>query len=318
MLENVPFLETGIIMDILTVLNNIGYTNFTEVGGILRCRPLYRESSSETVLCINKANGLWFDHSSREGGSLSQLISKTLATNDSTIIKGLLGDIPLSNYSREFTESTELTQTKVFDKEILIKLIHDNSYWNSRGISNFTLDDFEGGLAQKGRMIGRYVFPIFNDKNDLVGFAGRQVKDNPDFPRWKLLGQKSSWIYPLLSTKYIQAKNEVILVESLGDCLNLFEFGYKNVIVSFGVSLSSKIIEHLLKLDVSKIIIALNNDEDGGFVGNQASEEFQVELCKYFDKEQVKISLPPAKDFGEIKDPEIIKQWYASTLEEKQ
>jgi 5S rRNA maturation endonuclease (ribonuclease M5) len=296
-------------MDILTVLNNIGYTSFTEVGGILRCRPLYRDSSSDTVLCINKANGLWFDHSLREGGGLSKLIQKTLATDDPAIIKGHLGDLSIVNYDRE---STELTQTKVFDKEILVKLIHDNSYWNSRGISNFTLDDFEGGLAQKGRMIGRYVFPIFNDKDDLVGFAGRQIKDNPDFCKWKILGKKSEWIYPLLSTKYIQAKNEVILVESLGDCLNLFEFGYKNVIVSFGVSLSSKIIEHLLKLDVSKIIIALNNDEDGGFVGNQASEEFQVELCKYFDKEQVKISLPPAKDFGEIKDPEIIKQWYES------
>ena len=44
----------------------------------------------------------------------------------------------------------------------------------------------------------RYVFPIFNGKNEIIGFAGRdllQMKDNKR-PKWKLIGDKSMWKYP--------------------------------------------------------------------------------------------------------------------------
>lgn len=296
--------------EVITVLNSIGYTDITEVGGIYRMKPIYRESDNNTVLCVKKSTGQYFDHAERVGGSLAQLVQRTLKLASTSDSKQYLGDIPLTFDNKE---STELTETKHFDKSILVKLIHDNSYWNGRGVSDFVLDQFRGvGVAQNGRMKGRYVFSIFDNKDDLIGFAGRQLKDNPDFPKWRLLGAKKNWIFPLLSTEHILKSKTVILCESVGDLLACMECGIKNVLVTFGVNLHSKIIEHLLKLDVSKIIIALNNDEDGGFVGNQASEEFQVELQKYFDKNQIKIALPPAKDFGEIKDPEIIKQWYES------
>lgn len=300
--------------DILSVLNSIGYVQLNDFGLHWRCDPLYRVSRSHNALAIKKDTGQWFDHSERIGGSLAQLIQKTLNLNDLEATKKYLGDLPVTVSTRE---SVELTDVKKFPKEILIKLQKDNSYWNARGISDFTLKPFEGGVATtKGRMIGRYVFPIFDERKELIGFAGRLLHPSDKYPKWKLLGQKKNFIFPFENFKAIKKCNSVIIVESVGDCLKMMECGIFNVLVSFGVSLSPKLIEWLLKLDVGKIIIALNNDEDGGFVGNQASEEYRDELLNYFDKNQVKIALPTAKDFGEM-TCDAIFQWKTEHLDKE-
>src|SRR5882724_11301582 len=245
-------------MDILTVLNSIGYVQFTDSGTHWRCNPLYRAYRSQNSLAIEKLTGQWFDHSERTGGSLAQLIQRTLGLISIEETKKYLGDLPITINIRE---SVELTEVKKFPKDILVKLKKDNSYWNSRGITDYTLSAFEGGVATtKGRMTGRYVFPIFNERKDLIGFAGRLLYHSDTAPKWKLLGQKKNFIFPLDNFSAIIKNNSVIIVESIGDCLKMMECGIFNVLVSFGVSLSPVLIQHLLKLDVGKIIICLNND----------------------------------------------------------
>lgn len=290
--------------DILSVLNSIGYTQFLDMGTHWRTNPLYREYRSQNNLAIKKATGQWFDHSERVGGSLAQLVQKTLSLPDLEATRAYLGDIPISVDTRE---SVELTDVKKFDKSHLIKLLRDNSYWHSREISDRTLLPFRGGVAQNGRMKGRYVFPIFDERDDLIGFSGRLIQPSDFLPKWKHLGQKKNFIFPFQATKYIMESKSVMLVESIGDCLKLMECGVYNALVSFGVSLSPKIIQHLLKLDVSNIIISLNNDEDS-FIGNEAAKEYKEELENYFDENQIKIALPTAKDFGEM-TCEAIQQW---------
>ncbi len=157
-------------------------------------------------------------------------------------------------------------------------------------------------------MKGRYVFPIFDDKDNLIGFSGRLTFESSTLPKWKHIGQKKNFIFPAQAMEHIVRLRYVIIVESIGDMLKLMECGVFNVIVSFGVSLSPKIIEYLLRLDVDRIFISLNNDEDGGFVGNQAAEEYEEELLKYFDRRQIVVALPPAKDFG-VMTCEAIHQW---------
>lgn len=289
-------------MEVVTVLNSIGYSSLNDSGTHYRTDPLYRDFRSRNSLSIKKTTGQWFDHSERTGGSLAQLIQRTLGLATIEDTKSYLGDLPMSV---DFRESVELTEIKKFDKELLVKLIKNNEYWNSRGVSNRTLDQFSGGLAQNGRMKGRYVFPVFSPNNELIGFAGRLTEPNDFLPKWKILGQKKNFVFPPQSTKYILESKDVILVESVGDCLKLMECGVNNILVSFGVSLSPVIIQHLLKLDVNRIIISLNNDEDGGFVGNEAAEEYREELKKYFDESQLIIALPSAKDFGEMSCEEI-------------
>ena len=287
---------------ILNVLNTIGYHNLRDTGDCWRCDPLYREYRSRNSLAIKKLTGQWFDHSERVGGSLAQLVQKTLKLPSISETKTYMGDLPIYVDTRH---SVELTDIRKFDKNLLIKLIKDNSYWNSRGISDRTLKGFQGGIAQNGRMKGRYVFPIFDERGDLIGFSGRLIQKSDSLPKWKHLGQKKNFIFPAHASKFIQETKTVMLVESIGDCLKLMECGINNILVSFGVSLSPKIIQHLLKLDVGKIVISLNNDEDNGFVGNEAAKEYKEELLNYFDESQLAIALPTAKDFGEMSCEEI-------------
>lgn len=297
--------------DILSVLNSIGYVQLADFGLHWRCNPLYRECRSRNALAIKKDTGQWFDHSERIGGSLAQLVQRTLNLSTLEDTKQYLGDLPITIDTRE---SVELTETKKFSKDTLLKLQRDNSYWNKRGISDLTLQPFEGGVVHtNGRMTGRYVFPIFNDKKELIGFAGRLLRPSDKYPKWKLLGQKKNFIFPLTNFSAIRQHNSVIIVESIGDCLKMMECGIFNILVSFGVSLSPQLIQYMLKLDVGQIIISLNNDDDGGFVGNQAAEEYRAELLNYFDPNQIKVILPTAKDFGEMSCEEIQK-WKTENL----
>ena len=79
-------------------------------------------------------------------------------------------------------------------------------------------------------MYQRIVFPIYNENNQIHGFAGRDVSPSSkaDRPKWKHVGKKTKWIYPyFINTKIfndsVKERGSVILVESIGDMLALFE-----------------------------------------------------------------------------------------------
>jgi len=290
--------------DIVSVLNNIGYTHLIDSGSHYRTKPLYRDSNNSSVLSIKKTTGQWYDHSERIGGNLTQLIQKTLNLPSTSDVGSYIGDFKTTIDNSNHV--IELTETKKFDKQLLLKLIKDDTYWHSRSISSQTLKQFSGGVAQNGRMKGRYVFPIFDGKQDIIGFTGRLLENNDFLPKWKILGQKKNFLFPSYASEEIISNKSVILVESVGDCLKLMECGIGNVLVLFGVSISSKIIQFLIKLDVNKIVISLNNDSGNNFVGNKAAEECKIELSNYFDENQLLVALPTAKDFGEMSCEEIL------------
>jgi len=267
--------------EILNVLNSIGYTSLTDFGNSWRCDPLYRSFRSRNSLAIKKTTGQWFDHSERYGGSLAKLVQKTLGLASLSDTKAYMGDLPITVDTRE---SVELTEIKKFDKNILIKLVKDNSYWHERGISKKIINIFKCGIAKNGRMKDRFVFCIFDKQNNLIGFSGRDLSNKSDI-KWKILGQKKNFIFPIIKS---QVKiNDVVLVESIGDFLSLLEIGVKNILVLFGVSLSDSLIFELIKLDPKRIFIAMNNDCQTGFVGNSAANEIEIQLQSFFDKNQV-------------------------------
>jgi DNA primase len=104
----------------------------------------------------------------------------------------------------------------------------------------------------------------------------------------------------------IREINKVILVESIGDMLALWEAGVKNSIVTFGLEISLEILNQLLRMDVDKITISFNNDEGNNDRGNIAAYKGRKKLLKYFDSKQVEIKLPSGyNDFGEMPANEI-------------
>ena len=169
--------------------------------------------------------------------------------------------------------------------------------------------------VSSGKMKDRYVFPIFNSKNKIVGFSGRDLMnyENSHRPKWKHIGSKSTWVYPAFLNADILLKNKkIIIVESIGDLLALWDAGIKYVIVSFGLDASSRLLNFLLKIDPNEVILSFNNDEANNSAGNKAADKTFNKLKKYFDPKQIKIILPDKKDFGEMNKKEIIN-WQKKT-----
>jgi hypothetical protein len=291
--------------DVREVLESIGYTSLVDYGKQFSTRPLYRNSDNNTALTINKETGEWFDFVEKIGGPLEMLIERTMGITLSPDFQQRLNTI--TGIAQRKTE-IELVHIKSFNKKLLLKLNKDHAYWEKRGISKNTIEKFNGGVSTNGRMMNRYVFPIFSERNELIGFTGRYIwKLHSNTPKWKHIGPKTTWIFPLINAQNILKKKEVILVESIGDMLSLYDKGVQNVLVTFGIKISPKLIEFLLKLDVHKIYIAFNNDKDNNLVGNKAANDAKIDLSSYFDPNQIQISLPATKnDFGEMNFEEIL------------
>jgi len=294
-------------VDIHQILTSIGYS-LKDYGKEYRTKPIYRDSDNDTVLRIYKDSGNWIDFKENISGDFTSLIKKTLKLNNDETAKEWLKEkkFTYTNIKSEYTRP-QIKDTKTFDKSLLSNIDKDHTYWINRGVKEDTLSAFLGGVIKSGKMKNRYVFPIFNSKMDIVGFSGRDIT-NLSKIKWKHLGDKSAWCYPLfLNIEDIKNKKEVYLVESIGDCLAMWDSNVKNVIVTFGLEISISILNLLLKIDPNKIFISFNNDSNKNSAGNLAAQKAQNKLSRYFDVNQIKIKLPTKKDFGEMSSEEIAK-----------
>lgn len=297
-------------ISVYEILTELGY-QLKDYGKEFRAKPLYRDSDNDTVLRIYKDTGKWFDFKENISGDINSLVRLTLKIDDPDKAQEWLKNKNFHiNYSIEYTKPM-LKSTKKFDLDLLDNLENNNSYWNKRGIADITLNLFKGGVGKAGKMKNRYVFPIFDIKHNIIGFSGRDTT-NLSKIKWKHLGEKNDFLYPLfLNSRIIEDQKEIILVESIGDMLSLYQSGVQNVLVTFGTTISLSILNYCLKIDAKKIYISLNNDSNNNNAGNIGAEKGHARLKRYFDDKQLQISLPTKKDFGEMNKEEIL-QWKAN------
>ncbi len=289
--------------EIKDILTEIGYT-LRDCGSEYRTKPLYRDSDNPNVLCIKKSNGVWFDFKTSKYGNLEELVKITLNLKDINEAKDFIKT--KFSYENVKVEKEKLKSRKIFNKNNLNKIIDDYKYWNSRGVSSESLKVFESGVMKEGKLKDRYVFPIFDKMNKLIGAAGRDLTGKTPV-KWKLLGEKSSWVYPFKYNRdFIKKNHSVVLVESIGDMLALWEAGVKNTIVIFGLTVSSRVKQLLISLNLKKIYISLNNDDTTSNAGNEAALKVKKDLLKYFDEDHLQIALPDQNDFGCMNTVEII------------
>ena len=287
--------------NIKEILTELGYTPTDEGGSHYRCSAIYREGDCKTALRINARTGYWWDFVEGRHGPFKDLIALTLKEEDNTKIDNWIKErgITFANISEQIPK---LKIQKLFDDKIIKSLVKDHSYWTKRGISEDNLIKFKGGVCLSEHLKNRYVFPIFNNKNEIVGLAGRDITGKKD-NKWKLMGQKKDWVWPaFLNSKDIIGQKEVILVESIGDGLALYESGVKNFICLFGVEISWNIINFLLRLKMERIIIATNNDSKFGKsnTGNASALKIQGRLERWMDT-NVEIRLPAeANDINDL------------------
>lgn len=294
-------------VNVYQILTDLGY-KLKDYGKEFRAKPLYRESDNDTVLKIYKDTGHWFDFKENISGDFNSLIKMTLKLEDPEKAKEWLVNKNFAFHQPQQYTKPLLKSEKKFDTDLLNNLENNNSYWNQRGINTDTLLQFQGGVGKAGKMKNRYVFPIFNTNNNIIGFSGRDIT-NLSKIKWKHLGEKNDFLYPLfLNSELIQTQKEIILVESIGDMLSLWQADIKNVLVTFGTTVSLSILNYCLKIDPRKIYISLNNDSNKNNAGNIGAEKALSRLKRYFDDKQLQIALPAKKDFGEMTKEEIL-QW---------
>jgi hypothetical protein len=311
------------IKDILT---NLGY-KLTDCGNHWRTSALYRGGSNPTAVQVYKDSGVWLDFvKNSQALPLESLIQATLQTNDKEQVKKITGGYDFSINRLEVVERPKLTMEKTYPNSMLDKLLPHYKFYNNRGVSDQTLAFFNAGLATEGAMYQRFVFPIYNEEGQIYGFSGRDMTtSNPNRPKWKHIGKKSNWIYPYyipqesknVVQEAILERGEVILVESIGDLLQLHEQDIKNVLVTFGTSLSSRLLCFLVSSGCSKIILSLNNDSDQEHNrGKVGSFKSYLKLLNYFAQDSIIIHPPISKDFGDMKQDQF-PEWLKYLQEEQ-
>lgn len=307
--------------DIKEMLYELGYSNISEYPREYRTRPIYRESDNNTVLRIDKSTGRFVDFAENISGSLEDLVQLSLKMKSVDEAKKWVsskggGDIQ----AKLLVAKPEIKSPKIFKKNCLQKLVHNHIYWIDKGISEATISQFKGGVIADGKMKNRYVFPVFDSKNRLVGVSGRYTQEikYDNIPKWKHVGDKYAWKYPLfLNHEIIRDEKSAFLVESIGDMLALWEAGIKNSIVTFGLEVSPAIMGALLRFDLNRVYVSFNNDSDKNSRGNFAAKKAKNKLLKHFDSEQVAVKLPTKNDFGDM-DTKEIQLWVKENISQRQ
>jgi len=293
-----------------SILENLGY-NLTDHGSYWRTSALYRSGNNTTALQIYKDSGVWKDYvEDTIFLPFEVLVKKTLKTSDDLQVRSILKNVNLDE-SNARPDKKLLKEEKTFKPSCLKKLLPHHDFYLNKNISKETLLDFKCGLATSGALYQRVVFPIFREDNLIHGFSGRKITQD-ERPKWLHNGKTANWFYPFHTIKEVKEEIErtknVHIVESIGDCMSLYENGIKNVLVSFGLNISPKFIAKLAALNLNRIFISYNNDSSSernrGFEGAVKSI---FKLCDNLDFEKIYFRPPSdqANDFGDMSKLQI-------------
>jgi len=287
------------------ILESIGY-KLIDCGDHWRTRAVYRDGDNDTALKIYKNTGVWMDFVQNKGSKpFEALIKETLRDNPKELAKILGG--AKREISTIYQQKETIQMEKIYPESSLDKLFPNYNFYRKKHISEATQKAFKVGLAGVGKMYRRMVFPVYNEHQQIIGFSGRKVDDDNNYPKWKHIGRRNNWVYPAFNVDVgvndeIEFKKEVILVESIGDAMALYEQGLKNVLVMFGLSVNSHIINYVNSKSIRRIFISTNNDFNSGENrGLVAAIKTFIKLSSYFDLDRLIVKFPPKpyNDFGD-------------------
>jgi DNA primase len=138
-------------------------------------------------------------------------------------------------------------------------------YLEQRGIQRQTAAWFGAGYyGGSGLLRGRRVFPIHDERGELVAYAGRTMDGReprylfpPGFP-------KSQVVFNLHRAVESAARQGgvAIVVEGFFDCLKVHQAGYGNVVALMGASISDRQSE-LLDTYFRELVVMLDGDDAG-------------------------------------------------------
>lgn len=191
--------------------------------------------------------------------------------------------------------------TKFFEKD-LSQNKEAKEYLNKRGVENKTIKSFRVGFikdewqrlydhlkslnyndeillksglvlrSQKGtiydRFRGRIVFPIFDEKGDVIAYSARILTNDKDQPKYinspeTPLFNKSKTLYGFNFAKQTIRKHDfAILVEGQLDVIMTHQLGYTNTVASSGTSFTEDQLK-IIKRHTNNLLISFDGDNAG-------------------------------------------------------
>ena len=133
----------------------------------------------------------------------------------------------------------------------------------------------DGGYFDKFR--NRVMFPIRNNRGEVVGFGGRVIADEE--PKYlnspgTVLFKKGELLYGLFeSKKSIAESNSAIIVEGYTDVIGLYQFGVGNSLATLGTATTGNHINKIFRIS-DQIIFCFDGDEPG-----RKAAEKAMKLC---------------------------------------
>lgn len=309
------------------ILERLGY-KLTDFGNHWRTNAIFRKGTNTSAIGIYKNSGVWTDFSlGNQSFPFEKLIQLTIG-EDRAKLHETLSSIKKSD-EFVYVKKQTIEMEEIYPDSMLQKLFPNYNFYKKKNISEDTLKFYRTGLAGAGKMYRRMVFPIYNEHSQIIGFSGRKIDDSNELaPKWKHIGKKKNWIYPALIPNensidsIIKSKQEVILVESIGDSMALYEQGIKNTLVTFGIGCSPALLSYLASFPIKKITIAGNNDfRSAANHGYNGTIKILMSLRSYFDFDTLEIKLPPEpyNDFSEAHEAGYnLQDWHSSNLDRKQ
>ncbi|VEU59891.1 DNA primase [Mesomycoplasma neurolyticum] len=157
--------------------------------------------------------------------------------------------------------------------------------------------------------INRIIFPIKNEFNEIVGFAGRTLDNNSNFPKYLNSKENSVFNKNKILLNWFNAKNneEIILTEGYMDVLAFERNQIYNSVALMGINLSN---HHIKILKNKQITLALDSDE----AGKQATYEIIKKLFKNNFQNIYVIDFLNFKDADEFSMDNDLKNAYQKKL----
>ncbi|MDD4876111.1 MAG: DNA primase [Dehalococcoidales bacterium] len=226
----------------------------------------------------------------------------------------LLLNSPAAEQTRKYITSRGLLPKTVVDFQLgfsLNKWDALKQYFGERGYSDnellvagLVIESEDGGIHDRFR--NRLMFPIYNNRGQIVGFGARVLDDT--MPKYlnspqTIVFEKSGCLYGInLAAAAIRQKDSMVIVEGYMDVITAHQNGFNNVVASMGTAVTERQIDILKRLS-KNVVFALDADEAG--------EEAMLRSVSYENNlnAEVKIAvLPKGKDPDNV-IKEDIKIW---------
>lgn len=252
-------------------------------------------------------------------------------------------------YTKEERELIEVNNylVKLFNYNLTAVRDKPLQYLHDRGLSDEIIKSMNLGYFQKGQLlqlaknpnskisaqqlvslgllklgdsgyyepfVDRIMFPIKDEKGNIITFAGRVLDDStPKYLHTEetALFHKKELLYNYSDAKNYSYNNELFLVEGYMDVIGAKKLGIDNVCALMGTAITDEHLK-LLKKNKSTLILALDNDfkNEKNNIGREAMLKKIPDLIKEgFNVEVLDISkIGNYKDFGDLAENNIPRE----------